>query len=506
MGYLSDYEQDIFVSHAHSELNDWSKRLVEDTRRFVAIGLGLRDARQIGLWWDYKMSGHEPLTRQLRENVERSAVLVVLMSEWYLESSWCRDEREWFVNAVRQKRADRPVFLVRIRETDDKVWPSVFKDERGHPLVGYDFVRALEDDVLGLPKGYPRPEDAPDSKEYYDALSKLASDIVRQLKALSQSRPPSAPDPAFEMPDLAFEMMAYQRVCLAATPAEDVDDLREELAGLLIAQGCQVVPETNPLETEEIHEHAGEWIFGSDKFVQILGNTSGAWTYDKEGFVIYQYSIAQSKNKPIFTYRPPSWEASRVKNEEYREFAEHCDHDETGGLQGFAERIVRPAEPPPYSGPPLGSGPGPGGGGSRNVFIIASWSDRVLEDEIRRLLKKLDISALPLRHQSREIDSVLDEQTSFLEIVRRCDAILLINGNVKEHYKLWIEGRLADIKYDIQRKLGRKLSYVVVDAPPEPRLKLSAEIAVLHWDSPTLTEDLIRWLNVGAGPMAGHVA
>ena len=43
MGYLRQYEHDIFVSYAHAEaLNDWSKRLVDEARKLVAAGLGLQ--------------------------------------------------------------------------------------------------------------------------------------------------------------------------------------------------------------------------------------------------------------------------------------------------------------------------------------------------------------------------------------------------------------------------------------------------------------------------------
>ena len=50
MTYLSRYEHDIFISYAHSELDDWSKRLIKDTRTFVATGLGLREAGLVDLW------------------------------------------------------------------------------------------------------------------------------------------------------------------------------------------------------------------------------------------------------------------------------------------------------------------------------------------------------------------------------------------------------------------------------------------------------------------------
>lgn len=483
MAYLSDFEHDIFVSYAHSEaLNEWSKRLVGDARKYVATGLGMRQAKDVDLWMDYKICGNEPLTRQLQNKVEKSGVLLVLMSEWYLESSWCRDELGWFFHAVRQKRADRPVFVVRVRSTDHSRWPEVFKDERGHPLVGYDFVRDAEDNNLGFPKGFPFPEQAPDGKDYYEALSKLASDIVAQMKALALAK---ARQPV-RATGLREQATQRERIFLAAAPAEDVDDLRDELAGLLRAQGCLVVPETNPLDVDQVHEQAGEWVSNCDKFAQVLGSISGSWQHDSTGFVMYQHELAKKHNKPVFVYRAPSLETSRVKKREYREFLERFDQDDTGELQTFAERVTKVVE-----------APSPDGDAPRSLFMMASARDETLEREIRRLLAELDISVFPLARSARagrEVASVLDEGSSFLEIIKRCGAILLINGNVKEEDDLWVDGRVADIKFDIQRKLGGRLKCAIVDAPIDPRLESFEDVSVFSCDSPTLKNDLQSWL------------
>ena len=226
----------------------------------------------------------------------------------------------------RHGRADAqcpPIFVVRIRSTDAHLWPSVFKDDRGHPLIGYDFVRDVEDDNLGVPKGYPRPECAPDSKEYYAALGKLASDLVGQLKAIQTPRPtkgelsePPAPpidranaDRAVTPPRLPprpTPASPQERVFLAAAPAEDVDDLRDQLSGLLRARGYAVVPDDNPRCPDEIHARAPEWIASCDKFVQVLGSLSGTWRHDDIGFVMYQHRLAGKHKKPTFVYRAPN--------------------------------------------------------------------------------------------------------------------------------------------------------------------------------------------------------
>ena len=483
MGYLSDYEHDIFVSYAHSDLlSDWSKDLIALMRGLIAGGLGLREAAQIGLWWDNGIRGNEPLTRQVRQKAERSAVLLVLMTEWYLESSWCRDELQWFVNAIQQKRADRPVFVVRVRSTDHTKWPDIFRDERGHPLIGYDFVR---DNTLGLPKGYPTPKDAPDSKEYYDALSKLATDIVLQLKALADV---PQPDVRRAQPATARADERHQEsVFVAAAPAEDVDDLRDELARLLRASGCAVVPEKNPLDVDQIHEQAGKWVASCDKFVQVLGSISGSWPHDDTGFVIYQYQLAKKNDKPIFVYRAPGLETSRVKRRHYREFLERFDHEGTGDLQTFAKQVASFAISPD---------------GDRNVFMVASPRDQSLERELRRLLHDLDITVFPLYPANRAAGglwtNVLDEGSSFLEVLRRCSSVLLINSKVKEEDVHWIDQRIADFKFDIQRKLGRQLHLLIVDGPEEPRFEQRGGVAVLAIDSPDFSLQLLGSLQVPA--------
>jgi hypothetical protein len=487
MGYLSEFEHDIFVSYAHSDLlNDWSRRLIDEMRKLVAGGLGLRSGERLGVWWDYNLRGNQPLTDQLRKKVEGGGLLLVLMSNWYLDSAWCQDERDWFMNAVRQRSADR-VFVVRVCATNHARWPKSFKDQRGHPLVGYDFARDADDEDLRLPKGHPRPEDASDSREYYAALEKLARDIVSQLKALKRAEFPA---PVEHRPGPGLKEQR-ERVFLAAVP-EDVHDLRDELAGLLCENSCVVTPETNPLDLDELLERAPEWISNCDKFVQVLGSFAGAWRHDDSGFVMYQHELARKSNKPIFIYRGPLLNASQVKKPEYREFLQGLDQDDTGGLESFAQRVVRFTESPPN-----------GDDACQSVFMMASERDQNLEREIRRLLKELHIDVYPLPRagqDGREVVSVLNEGSSFLDVVRRCGAILLINGNVKEVDLLWIDGRVADIKFDIQRKLGGRVPYAIVDAPPDPRLEQCDDVCVFPGDSPTLKHDLQGWLRQLGAP------
>jgi hypothetical protein len=406
------------------------------------------------------------------------------MSEWYLESSWCRDEVEWFIGAVRNKRAERPVFVVRFRATDHGDWPEVFKDERGHPLTGYDFVRDAEDDNLRLPIGHPRPEDASDSKEFYAAVRKLAGDIVGQLKALKSAefvvrKPPQPP-----------ELKEGECVFLAAAPAEDVDDLRDELAELLRAQGLRVVPKTNPLDADDVHRCAPEWISTCDKFVQILGTRYGKWKHDDTGLVIYQHILAKRQEKPIYVYRAPSVEMSRISDLKYRTFLERFDQDDTGGLENFAARVALRHS---HSN----------GDWSQSVFMMAGPRDKVLEEEIRQLMKELDISVFPFSLSSeaaRDVSSIVDEG-SFLEVLKRCGAIVLFAGEVKASRDFWLERTVLYMEREIKQKLrGALPPYAVIDAPPPPKINVPRQISVLLKESPSFKDELQSWLRTSSSP------
>lgn len=489
MGYLSEFEHDIFVSYAHSDLlKDWSARLIKELRTLVAGGLGLRGAEEVGVWWDYHLRGNQPLTGQLRAEVEGAGVLLVLMSDWYLKSAWCQDERDWFVQDVRRRGADR-VFVVRACATDDRGWPAAFKDERNHPLVGYNFV-AVEDPTI--PKGHPRPEDAFDSKEFYDGLRKLARDIVSQLKALKLAEIPAAVEPEQDSPGLSEQ---GDVVFLAAAPAEDVEELRDELAALLRAQGCEVVPDANPPDLDEVHQCAPDWVSKCDKFAQVLGSRYGKWKHDETGLVMYQHALAKQHQKPIYVYRAPTVDVSAIKHADYRTFLEGFDQDDTGGLQSFADRVTLRA-------------PKPDDEFGQSVFMMAGPRDKVLEQEIRRLMEELDIFVFPITQSSeaaRDVSSILDEQR-FLEVLRRCGKIIVLAGQAKLDF--WLEQTILYIEQDIRRKLGGAIPpYAVIDAPPPPPVNASKRLSVLLKESPSFRDELQRWLRTSAhAPSASRQA
>jgi hypothetical protein len=207
---------------------------------------------------------------------------------------------------------------------------------------------------------------------------------------------------------------------------------------------------------------------------------------------MYQYELARKSNKPIFVYRGPSVDASQIKQPEYCELLEGLGQDATGSLESFAQRVVRFIESPSNDDDAC-----------QGVYMMAGERDQDLERKIRQLLKELQIDVYPLPRagqNGRAVVSVLNEDSSFLDVVRRCGAILLINGSIKQDDLWWIDNRVADIKFYLQRKLGGRLPYAIVDAPPDPRLEAGDDLRVFPGESPTLKHDLQAWLRTVGAP------
>src|ERR1700758_5156551 len=105
MPYLRGYQHDVFVSYAHGPktnfcttaendfLSEWSRRLVSDLTSAVAVKLGTKDPeRRVDLWVDAVLQGNHPLNETIQQRVENSALLIVIMSRFYLDSPWCGRE------------------------------------------------------------------------------------------------------------------------------------------------------------------------------------------------------------------------------------------------------------------------------------------------------------------------------------------------------------------------------------------------------------------------------
>ena len=134
MAFVEGCQNDIFVSYAHVDddplpgaSSGWVSTFVGCLKTRLAQRLGRSDA--FSLWMDHELRGSQSITRQLIERARNSATLVVVLSPGYAASSWCRRERETFLDLVQERR--RPVFVVERDRVDEAERPAALGDFKG---------------------------------------------------------------------------------------------------------------------------------------------------------------------------------------------------------------------------------------------------------------------------------------------------------------------------------------------------------------------------------------
>jgi hypothetical protein len=181
MSYLEPhFDPDVFVSYSHGDpqgvaapLRDWTRNLIERLReRLHALET---EFDGLNIWMDPAIDPTAQLTDDLRDKTSRCAVLMIVMSKRYLESSWCRDELKWFQSQVEARPVGSGrIFVLRAQKTDENLWPKFLRDSRGHAMTGFSF----HDAEIGDPWGFQldKPGD-----EFFRELARLRVWLTSRL-------------------------------------------------------------------------------------------------------------------------------------------------------------------------------------------------------------------------------------------------------------------------------------------------------------------------------------
>jgi TIR domain len=282
MTYLApDFDLDLFVTYSHGDpqgvgnelLKNWSRKMANFLLQDITSTTP--DLANLEHFIDERLDTTRQLTDELRSKVNKSALLLLLMSPSYLRSAWCNDELTWFCDEVdRRGRGDGLIFVVRALPTTQTQWPAFLKDERGNTLVGFQFHRRPEDEAT-RPYGWPEPQ--PTDREFFEELARLSGAVVKRLKGLRQRIEQRRQAAAFEVH--AQKIVPGQVVYLHG----HVDDgkpwteTRDALmaAGYLVVPGRPEVPADTPEEAKSARQERVRQLANCDALL-ILGTAHDA--------------------------------------------------------------------------------------------------------------------------------------------------------------------------------------------------------------------------------------
>src|SRR5262249_44142394 len=152
-------------------LYQWSHMFVDKLRSQLDMILASSiqtDSETPDVWMDPKLRMTGSLAGSLEDEVKSSALLLTLVSPYYLRSSWCCDEARMFSDAAGAfapvARQDR-IFVVSIGPTDRGSWPAALRDDSQRALLGLEFFGKVGPEDWA-PLGFPAPN-ADSDKEYW---------------------------------------------------------------------------------------------------------------------------------------------------------------------------------------------------------------------------------------------------------------------------------------------------------------------------------------------------
>jgi hypothetical protein len=428
----TEFEYDVFVSYAHAD--DWALREGEPGwvhSLVVLIGkiagsllppLGLR--RYI----DHQLAAGESVPNALLRALERSRVLLLVLSPRYLASVWCQSELESFL-----ERSGKSVIVVESVPTDRATWPRCL-DERDLKTAKLWELDAAETPVRLDPsrKQY--------SDLYDERVNKLAYDIIRELHAPETT--PSKGD------------------VWVAEPTDDVRKEWEELAGALDQAGWRVLPRSDyPIQERgpfvmRLRGHLQR----ATLFVQLIGSYEGRRVEGDSSSplplaqAIEAHSISQQRGVPWLRWRSkgtaaadrgtaesPLLNKGEIQEGQFAEFKRRVLET----LDALVRTVPRQEQPAASSDLLM-------------VDVRCDAGDRALAEKVQHSLKEFDVDSIILPGVNR-----IEE----LNNLQGCDGVIVIYGTTPVP---WVQAQFSLLR----RAFGTvrpKGTIGILKAPPPPK-------------------------------------
>lgn len=311
---------DIFVSYAHAD-NGVALGASSPVGWVSALAANLNEGPGVlrkRIFIDHQLKPGDEFSGELLTRVERSRLLVLLLSQNYLDSKWCGDELQHFVHTHGgdpEKPAD--VFVVEIFPFDafTAVPPIIgaLRKRLIHAKFWYQPVNSASP-VLA---GYPSPKDSGHkvAAHYWSVLNELRVAIDSRLRSLRAAAPVDAAAAKAGLPTSEPEAAvadarrqdasAALGTVLLADTTEDLELQRNAVKLALEPEGIVVLPEGDyvGLSCEEFGAAFAADLARSDLFVQLLSPTAGR---KARGFPAplpqLQFERARQAGRPIMQW------------------------------------------------------------------------------------------------------------------------------------------------------------------------------------------------------------
>jgi cellulose biosynthesis protein BcsQ len=423
---------EIFVSYARvdneplAEMDKgWVTTLINELKNLLGKKLGTA----YSLWMDYDLRGNQSVSPAIAEQLEKTAILLVILSPGYLASTWCRWELSTFLTKV--GKGSGRVFVV---EREEVQKPAELMD-----LISSKFwVREAtgHSRILAMPK--------PTELEYYQKLDDLVRQLRNKIKSLTEEQAEKALSPA--------EAARIPTIFLAHV-SDDLEERREAVKRYLEQQGVRVLPD-KAYSYANIQQHLAQDLSQCRLFVQLLSDKIS------HGLPQLQYEQARAANLPILQWRELALDLNSVSDLAHRALLSQSTVMAsslvrfqtyiTNRLKSTETENIEQTTKAPV------------------VFINAVNEDRSLAHQMGNILTTEGIAcSLPLEISTRT--KPVEIQTNLQQNLLACDAVIVLSGD--NTTVDWVKEQVSYCqRLQVRRKQPFKILAVcekpAVDKPP----------------------------------------
>lgn len=401
--FVPGFDHDVFISYGQVDnqplipgnpQSQWVDTFVDLLQAQLFMKLGRRGLGEI---WkdDRKLQGNSPLTPDIQRAIQHTATLVVILSEGYLASPWCTQERELFLAQAGEQLGER-LFIVDLGDVPLERRPDAFSDR-----LGYAFYRRERDgDNRTLGRPVPREDDI----EYFQRVDDLARDLAAALRGLR-----TAAEQALEAVPASINAPAAQQPCVFLTETTpDLDELQDNLRRHLDQAGIRVLPErVYPRDPEGFRQAMELDLANCQVLVQLLGPYLSRRT-DKlpEGYEGLQLDLAAEAKLPVLRWHDPDLDTASIRDPSLIQRLPVM----VMGFEDFKQELLRTLRRQQESSPVLVAG-------DHYILINAQQADTEAADALSRALEDHAVGYEVVDEHSLLEDLVQEDLYSALMVV-----------------------------------------------------------------------------------------
>ena len=199
--FVPRFEYDVFVSCAQSDVSaasdaeydhDRITALVDALKKALSQALDTKQA--VNIWFDRRKSDDEPFTEEIHRAISQAAALLVILTENYLQSDWCKNELEIFLKVTSGSgEPDGRIFVAYLDDIDPGRLPAPLDD-----LLVYALYQKTDPDDRPPEKKRKPTVKSPLRDMDYSVLTALAKDMASKLSEMrktAQGDEPATPEP-----------------------------------------------------------------------------------------------------------------------------------------------------------------------------------------------------------------------------------------------------------------------------------------------------------------------